>query len=93
MFTLVDGSRPYKGIMNCLVCGKVHTFKTYHFRLDTVGAAIVSKEIVARLKKLPLNGGFSIGEHIKKPPAQFVGLGGDIQRIQIVEHPALKEPI
>lgn len=93
MFTLVDGKRPYKAPINCLACGKTHVFKTYHFRLDTVGSTIVSEEIIKRLKRLRGNGGFTIGEQITKPPAQFVSTGGEFKRIAVVEHPDLKEPI
>jgi hypothetical protein len=90
-FTLVDGKRPYKQPISCLVCGVVHSFKTYHFRLDDSGSAIVSPEIVERLKRLSGHG-FSIGNEVAKPPKQTVGFGGWMERTPIVVHPKLKEP-
>ena len=89
-YTLVDGNRPYGKPINCLVCGATHSFKTYHFRLDTVGAAIVSPEIVERLKRITGHG-FSIGNKVAKPPKQTVGFGS-FERTPIVSHPHLKEP-
>lgn len=92
LFTLVDGSRPYRAPITCLMCGATHAFKTYHFRLDGSGAAIVSHEIVERLKRLPLQGGFAITNEVANPPKQTVSTGGTLIRPTIVAHPDLKEP-
>jgi hypothetical protein len=69
-FLIVDGRRPYKGLVACGACNKTHEFKTYHLRLDETGATIVSQEIVARLQELPAMGGFSIANEVAEPPAQ-----------------------
>lgn len=76
--TLVDPTRPYTAPWECPACHRKHLFKTYHFKLDDVGAAIVSKQIVERLKTLPLNGGFRIGEEIANPPPQRIIVGGPV---------------
>lgn len=93
MFTLVDAQRPYVRALLCPACGATHTFKTYHFRLDAAGSAIVSAEIVERLKRLPLQGGFEIANEVATPPPQLVGFGGSLARVPVVAHPDLKEPI
>ena len=74
VFILVDGSRPYEQEYDCPACHKVHQFKTYHLKLDGVGATIVSQEIVDRLKAIP-GQPFAIGEEIDNPPAQTVTVG------------------
>jgi len=93
--THVDPTRPYPVPWECPVCHRTHLFKTYHFKLDDVGAAIVSKEIVERLKTLPFNGGFRIGEEIAKPPPQRIIVGGPVSPWsgpEVVAHPTLIEP-
>lgn len=93
LMTLVDGSRPYREPLICVVCHKVHTFKTYHFHLDAVGSAIVSFEIAERLKRMHADlQGFTIGEVVANPPAQRLIIGGPVEHAPIVEHPTLREP-
>lgn len=92
-YTLVDSARPYRVPYMCLPCGRTHTFKTYHFRLDEAGAAIVSVEIADRLKRLPLQGGFAITNEVEKPPPQRLVPGALIERVPIVSSPQLKEPV
>lgn len=74
-FQLVDASRPYRRPMTCLPppagCGLTHLFKTYHLRLDESGAAIVSAEIVERLKRMPLQP-FEITNEVAAPPDQII---------------------
>jgi hypothetical protein len=69
-FTIVDGRRPYKAPVVCLPCGKTHSFKTYHLALDESGAAIVSREIAEKMKRIPNLGGFSITNEVVDPPPQ-----------------------
>lgn len=95
MFTLVDSRRPYRDHYDCAVCGRVHVFKTYHFRLDETGAAVVSVEIVDRLKSMAGHG-FRISGEVKAPPPQtltFNGVDPLIERIPVVVHPSLTEAI
>lgn len=76
-FTLVDGSRPYRVPWTCSPppdgCGSTHVFKTYHFRLDEVGATIVSSEIVERLRRIP-GQPFAIVNEVVDPPSQTVSV-------------------
>lgn len=90
-FTLVDGKRPYQHPIDCPVCHRVHTFKTYHIALDETGAAIVSLEIAERIKALP-NSGFAVTNEVRKPPPLIVGLNGKHPPRSIVTHRTLKEP-
>ena len=75
LFTIVDGARPYPRPWTCPPplsgCANVHLFKTYHLRLDEAGAAIVSVEIVERLKRIP-GQPFAISNEVPNPPAQVV---------------------
>jgi len=73
-FTLMDGRRPYVAPVNCGFCGKEHIYKTYHLKLDDNGSAIVSTEIVERMKQIPAMGGFSVANEVLKPPAQRLAL-------------------
>lgn len=91
-FTLVDASRPYVAPVSCALCGLVHQWKTYHFRLDETGAAIVSREIIQRLQRLPGNGGFAIANEVRKPPAIILDLRRPAERPAVVSHPTLTEP-
>lgn len=74
-FTLVDNARPYLAPYTCppppAGCASTHLFKTYHFRLDETGAAIVSTEIVERLKRIP-GQPFLIVNEVAAPPAQKI---------------------
>lgn len=74
-FVLVDGDRPYKEPWTCPAppagCGSTHLFKTYHLRLDETGAAIVSRQIIERLKRIPLQP-FAITNEVGKPPEQRI---------------------
>lgn len=89
--TLVDAKRPLAKPGECAACHRIHSFKTYHFRLDDVGATIVSHEIAERLKRLPGHG-FSIGETIAEPPAQLVDLNKPPTGPAIEAHLSLIEP-
>lgn len=92
-FTLVDAKRPLVGPQGeCGVCHRVHSFKTYHLVLDAAGAAIVSPEIVERLKGMT-GQPFDITGEIKAPPAQFVRIGQMPQVPGVVAHPTLIEPL
>jgi hypothetical protein len=90
--TLVDQKRPYTAPYDCPMCHRTHLFKTYHLQLDSVGACIVSPEIVGRLQRLPSSGGFSVGEEIANPPAQRIVLGGPLRHREVLAHPTLIEP-
>lgn len=90
--TLVDGNRAYRAPFDCPVCHRVHTHKTYHLGLDESGAVIVSPEIVARLKALPLMGGFRITNEVAKPPTQHIDLARPPVGAAITVHPTLVEP-
>lgn len=73
-YILVDESRPYLEPYECPACHVTHVFKTYHLRLDEHGSAIVSEEIVERLRRIP-GQPMRIGEEVKNPPAQTVVIG------------------
>ena len=69
-FTLVEPTVPYRGEpIDCSVCHTVHTFKTWHIKLDESGAGIVSPEVIERLWRIPLNP-FQIANEVEKPPEQ-----------------------
>lgn len=74
-FTLVDASRPYREPWTCPPppngCASTHDFKTYHLRLDETGSAIVSAEIVERLRRIP-GQPFAIANEVADPPVQTV---------------------
>lgn len=70
-FTLVDAKRPYRAPLECGACHRVHQFKTYHLALDETGAAIVSREIVERLGRIPGHP-FRIANEVAAPPEQTV---------------------
>jgi len=72
-YLLVDGNRPYRFAVNCVRCLRPHEMKTYHIDLDGQGAAIVSKEVWARLKRIP-GQPFALDGEVAKPPAQIIGL-------------------
>ena len=76
-FTLVDASRPYAAPWTCPPppegCASTHLFKTYHLRLDGACAAIVSREIVERLKRIP-GQPFRIVNEVAEPPAQRLSM-------------------
>lgn len=92
-YTLVDARRPYRrGPIECIVCGRKHAFKTYHFRLDDTGATIVSVEIAERLKSLADQGGFRIVGEVKNPPPQTLRVGGPMEHHPVEAHPTLVEP-
>lgn len=70
-FTLSDASRPLRDTGECGACHRVHVVKTYHLVLDETGAAIVSREIVERLKRIP-GQPFAIANEVAEPPSQTV---------------------
>ncbi|CAN5703651.1 hypothetical protein BH23CHL8_BH23CHL8_30470 [soil metagenome] len=91
-FTLTDARRPYAQPVACAPCGTVHVFKTYHFGLDTTGAAIVSQEIAERLRSLPGMGGFRVANAVTSPPPQQLIVGAPLVRgAPLVPHPSLTE--
>lgn len=72
-FTLADAGRPYRAPVECPACHRKHQFKTYHLKLDEVGAAIVSPEIVERLKRIP-GQPFAIANEVARPPDQTIAV-------------------
>jgi hypothetical protein len=74
-----DPARPYTSPFACPICKVEHTKKTYHFRLDDTGSAIVAPQVVERLKPL---GGFSVTDMVRRPPPQNIGLAGQWWRVQ-----------
>lgn len=62
-------SRKYQLPFLCAMCGIAHEYKTYHIRVDSVGDAVVSGEILGRLQELEDNGGWKIlgVEHNPEP--------------------------
>ena len=86
VFLMVDGRRPYLAPLVCSPCGKTHAFKTYHLRLDEVGSAVVSQEIIARLQSLsPPMGPFVVVNEVTAPPAQRVTIATPASVGRIVE--------
>lgn len=83
-FTLVDGSRPLVVLVECGVCHRTHTMKTYHLTLDDTGSAIVSFEIVERLKRIP-GQPFSIANVVDKPPDQVIRVPRLIIKSKVLE--------
>lgn len=86
-FTLVDSARPYREPWTCppppAGCGSTHQFKTYHLRLDETGAAIVSVEIVERLKRIPLQPFIFVNE-VAKPPDQVIHVPAVVIRPRVI---------
>lgn len=72
-YTLVDPGRPYRAPIECPTCHLTHQFKTYHFALDETGAAIVSIEIIERLKRIP-GQPFAIANEVARPPDQTIAV-------------------
>ena len=76
-FTLVDSSRPYHQPWTCPPppdgCASTHLFKTYHLRLDETGAALVSIEVLERLRRIP-SSPFLLANEVKEPPPQRLKL-------------------
>lgn len=89
VYTLVDQRRMYGAPLNCIRCGRVHTFKTYHIALDDVGAAIVSTEVAERISSLGPISGFSVVGDITEPPAQGIGLPGYGARLDLAALPPI----
>ncbi len=56
----------------CGVCHTVHPCKVIHLTLDDTGAVIVSKEIKAKVWRVPTNGGFTVVNPVAHPPAQGI---------------------
>jgi hypothetical protein len=85
-FLLVDGKRPYRYPVNCIRCLRPHEMKTYHIDLDGLGAAIVSREIWDRLKRIP-GQPFALDGEVAKPPAQIIGLNPSSEALpRLVTH-------
>lgn len=86
-YTLADGARSYPEPWTCppppMGCGSTHLFKTYHFRLDETGAAIVSEQIVERLKRIP-GQPFMFVNEVTRPPAQIVRVPAVVVRPRAV---------
>lgn len=66
--------RPYKVPFMCPTCGQTHKVKTYHINLDNEGDAIVSREIVDRLKEIGLPD-FEVLNVVRNPPRQSLDFG------------------
>lgn len=88
VFTLVDGRRPYVQPVVCAPCATTHAFKTYHLHLDESGAAIVSQEIVARMRSLPAMGGFRVANAVADPPTQRL-----VVAAPLVRHAPIPSPL
>lgn len=56
----------------CGVCHTIHPCKVLHLTLDDTGAVIVSKEIKAKIWRVPTNGGFRVVNTVAKPPTQWI---------------------
>ncbi len=56
----------------CGTCHTVHPCKVLHLDLDDTGAIIVSKEVKAKIWRVPTNGGFRVVGTVAKPPAQGI---------------------
>lgn len=69
----VVSSRTYKSPLLCPTCGREHTHKTYHIRLDDQGTGIVSPEVWKKLDKAK-GSGFSHAGTVTEPPAQGVSV-------------------
>ena len=65
----------------CGVCHTIHPCKVLHLTLDDTGAVIVSKEIKAKIWRVPTNGGFQVVNTVAKPPAQ--GIAPDTVKLKI----------
>jgi hypothetical protein len=73
LFIVRDLARPLRPDPHrsaCRVCGRPHTCKTYHFKLDAEGTVIVSTTIWAHLARMPDHGGFELVNTVGAPPAQ-----------------------
>lgn len=85
VFTLMDASRPYRAPWTCppppAGCASTHAFKTYHLRLDETGAAIVSPEIVERLRRIP-GQPFAVANEVASPPDQTVSVPRLVVRVR-----------
>jgi hypothetical protein len=90
-YTMVS-SRPLSAPMTCIVCGTVHTFKTYHITLDGEGAAIVSPEVWQRVVSMGPQTGFTLESEVKAPPPLFIDPVGRANVPAIIANPYLKEP-
>jgi hypothetical protein len=91
VLTIVDATRPYKQPYECPTCHATHRFKSYHVPVDDQGAAIVSPEVLERIKRLPLHG-FAIQNEVRKPPSIRIGWNGVGDLPPIEPHATLKEP-
>ena len=84
-FTVVH-HRQYRRPLFCAVCAEVHTFKTYHLKLDSQGEVVVSKDIWGRLAELdglPLR---RVG-NVRKPEPQILvappaGVSPELQAVR-----------
>lgn len=96
MFTMVDGSRVYSKPLPCLVCGRIHTHKTYHLELDGEGTVIVSQEVLVRMKAIHAidapGAPFRYLSEVQKPPPRVIGIGTPIDARRIVRDAQLVEP-
>lgn len=79
----VPHPRPLKAPFKCPICSETHITKTYHITLDNNGDAIVSHEIVARLKEVNL-AGMTVENEVENPPAQLITNAVAIQPDRIV---------
>jgi len=56
----------------CGTCHTVHPCKVVHLNLDDTGAVIVSKEVKAKIWRVPTNGGFKVESTVADPPVQGI---------------------
>jgi hypothetical protein len=80
-------SRPYTVPFLCSMCGVAHEYKTYHIKVDSVGDAVVSGEILDRLKELEDNGGWEILGVELNPEPIVLDMGGGPQEYNVVFQP------
>ena len=65
----------------CGVCHTIHPCKVIHLTLDDTGAVIVSKEVKAKIWRVPTNGGFRVVNPVANPPAQ--GITPDTVKLKV----------
>lgn len=65
----------------CGICHVIHPCKVLHLTLDDTGAVIVSKEVKAKIWRVPTRGGFRVVNTVAKPPAQ--GIAPDTVKLKI----------
>ena len=77
--------RRYREPYLCPVCKITHKKKAFHIKLDGEGCAIVSPQVLNRLKECGMPK-LTIENEVLNPPKQVVGIGSIQGRFEIVEH-------